>query len=298
MITFKRLTHLTFDEAVRLWNAGFSEYFVDIQVDTDSFLKRLGKDELSPDLSIVACKDEEPIGFILTGWRMIKGKKVAWNGGTAVKPEWRGRGIGKLMMKELLSIYEELNIDIATLEAIAENRSAISLYEKMGYQIAGRIILVKQRGALQKGIIPDKPSHSYILKHGMAAEALTIPFYQIWSPYQAQAMGMQDGESVIAYNKEGQCVGYALYRRMFNQSGEMEGITLQQCEMNPQLDREERDVITKELLTYVLSPELENIKRNTNMVVYEETGLYALLLDLGFTLRIEQVYMINQLKKQ
>ncbi|MBG9772886.1 GNAT family N-acetyltransferase [Brevibacillus laterosporus] len=298
MITFKRLSQLTFEEAVQLWNAGFSEYFVDIQVDTNSFLKRLGKDELSPDLSIVAFEDEEPIGFILTGWRIIKGKKVAWNGGTAIKPEWRGRGVGKLLMKELLSIYEEINIDVATLEAIAENKSAISLYEKMGYKVAGRIILVKQRGALKKGILRCKSLNSYILKQGMAAEALSIPFYQIWSPYQAQAMGIQDGESVIAYNEEGQCVGYALYRRIFNHTGKMEGVTLHQCELNPQIDRKERDVIMKELLTYVLSPELENIERNTNMIISEESRLYSLLLDLGFTLRIEQVYMINQMKNK
>ncbi|QOS99033.1 GNAT family N-acetyltransferase [Brevibacterium sp. JNUCC-42] len=297
MVTFKRLTELTFAEAVQLWNASFSEYFVDIQADISSLLKRLSKDELSPDLSIVAFEEEEPIGFVLTGWRMIKDKKVAWNGGTAIKPEWRGRGVGKLMMKELLSIYAELDIDVATLEAIAENKRAISLYEKMGYEIAGKIILVNQKGELKKGIIPPKPSNSYFLKQGMAAEALAIPFYQIWSPYQAQAMGIQDGESVIAYNDEGRCVGYVLYRRMFDNNGRMAGVTVHQCEINPEINRQEREDITKELLAYVLSPESENVERNTNMIIYEETGLYSVLLDLGFALRIEQVYMINHLKK-
>jgi hypothetical protein len=84
MITIKPLKNCRLDQILDAWNRGFEGYFVPINMTLDSFLSRMVFEGLSPELSIVAFDEEEPVGIIMNGVRDIKGKKQAWNGGTGV----------------------------------------------------------------------------------------------------------------------------------------------------------------------------------------------------------------------
>ena len=53
----------------------------------------------------------------------------------AVLPEYRGRGIGELL---LLTMFSFTNLEYYTLEVRASNKSAISLYKRLGFVTAGR----------------------------------------------------------------------------------------------------------------------------------------------------------------
>jgi GNAT superfamily N-acetyltransferase len=52
-----------------------------------------------------------------------------------VKPEWRGRGIGKRILSELEIRANELNFSECILETGKKQPEAIGLYQKSGYQI-------------------------------------------------------------------------------------------------------------------------------------------------------------------
>jgi ribosomal-protein-alanine N-acetyltransferase len=52
----------------------------------------------------------------------------------AVKPEYRGRGIGEAMLKTMIA-YTDL--ESYTLEVRVSNKSAISLYKRLGFTAAG-----------------------------------------------------------------------------------------------------------------------------------------------------------------
>ena len=55
----------------------------------------------------------------------------------AVKKEFRSRGIGEVMMNELLSRAGERGVCSAFLEVRKSNEAAKRLYEKLGFQVAG-----------------------------------------------------------------------------------------------------------------------------------------------------------------
>jgi len=54
-----------------------------------------------------------------------------------IKKEFRGRGIGELMLRYLMDSGREMGIRRYTLEVRKSNKPAISLYEKLGFTCEG-----------------------------------------------------------------------------------------------------------------------------------------------------------------
>jgi ribosomal protein S18 acetylase RimI-like enzyme len=59
----------------------------------------------------------------------------------AVHPDYQGQGVGKALFTELLRRVEQERPDISRVELIAResNRKAIAFYQKLGFQIEGRL---------------------------------------------------------------------------------------------------------------------------------------------------------------
>ncbi|RMF34131.1 MAG: ribosomal-protein-alanine N-acetyltransferase [Chloroflexi bacterium] len=55
----------------------------------------------------------------------------------AVHPDWRGRGLGELLLLTMLKQAIAMDAAIATLEVRASNRVAQALYRKYGFRMAG-----------------------------------------------------------------------------------------------------------------------------------------------------------------
>ena len=55
----------------------------------------------------------------------------------ALYKEYCGLGIGKAMLEIVLDIAEKIGYEQAELEVIASNKSAIALYEKLGFKVYG-----------------------------------------------------------------------------------------------------------------------------------------------------------------
>jgi ribosomal-protein-alanine N-acetyltransferase len=56
----------------------------------------------------------------------------------AVHPDYQGRGLGQAMLWGLMAVARDRALERATLEVRASNQPAISLYNKFGFQLAGR----------------------------------------------------------------------------------------------------------------------------------------------------------------
>ena len=55
----------------------------------------------------------------------------------AVAPEWRGRGLGELLLASLLERAISIGADVATLEVRASNLVAQNLYRKYRFTVVG-----------------------------------------------------------------------------------------------------------------------------------------------------------------
>jgi [ribosomal protein S18]-alanine N-acetyltransferase len=94
------------------------------------FLDMIERDSL---LYLVAEFDNMIIGGC--GLRMIVGEGEITN--VAIQQDYRNRGYGSLLIKELISKGSEMGVAAFTLEVRCSNSSAIHVYEKLGFKAEG-----------------------------------------------------------------------------------------------------------------------------------------------------------------
>lgn len=293
MIEIRNLTTYTLEEGLAIWNQGFEGYFSDMNFTMERWISRFALEGLSPEASIVISVDGEAAGFVLSGIRMVNGKKVAWNGGTGVATKFRGQGLGTRLIEGALDVYRQQGVQIAVLEAMVQNERAIRLYEKMGYQTIDRVTFVSHRGTLSADSFDAANLGGYTIHHGLPVEVAGLPFYQAMAPWQAQWQGIRDGESIILYDKE-RPIGYALFKRTFNDSGQVSAVALYQCEA--EAEHRDQEEIIHTLLGLVYAPrELECMRYTVNLPISNPTRMDA-LTKAGFTTLTEQVYMEREME--
>lgn len=93
------------------------------------------KDELESENSIyiVAKSNNEIIGF--AGIKILLDEADIMN--IVTKKIYRNQGIGTLLLKNLISISKNLNLHSLSLEVNEENKTAIHLYENLGFKNIG-----------------------------------------------------------------------------------------------------------------------------------------------------------------
>lgn len=294
-LEIRRLNTCTFDEALHIWNEGFKGYFVDMTLSMDAYIARFHKDGLSPKYSFVAFSDGKPAGFLLNGIRTNEGKRVAWNGGTGVSPEFRGQGVGKVLVEAALNLYSEEGVEIATLEALSTNNVAIALYQKCGYEVIDRLVFLEHEGALPNEFSNGRDMDSYSIRSGAPASVASLQFYEASVPWQAQwqSLPLNDSLGLIVSDARGEDVGYALYKKAFEQDGRPAGITLYQCVAAP--GRQDAENILARALQEVYAPLEAGCHRMTHNLSKRNELVCRLLAQAGFSTFIEQLHMAQTL---
>jgi ribosomal protein S18 acetylase RimI-like enzyme len=295
MIQIQPLSWCTWEESLALWNEAFSDYFVDVSMTMEAFVGKWSRESLSPDHSLVAVADGKLVGLVCSGIRIVNGKKMAWNGGTAVVPAWRGKGVGRKLMEETLALYEREGVELATLEAIATNQAAIRLYERLGYRIVDRLSYYQSTEPLR--LIEAEPS-VYRIERVVPAQVATLPFYSAEMPWQGQWFCLRDGEAWVVADGRGGVLGYALDRREFDERGRLCKTVLYQVEIAP--GRIDEQACFLSLLEAAWGPATDTCERIVaNWPSAKRMGV-EIFNRMGMRTAIEQVWMMKEIgaKKQ
>lgn len=127
---------LTFEQGIVTAERPFNSTLKDGEIhyyDLSEFIQ-------SPDaILIVAEEDNEIVG---SGYALIKKSEKDYNnfenyaylGFMYVKPEYRGKGINKVITDELVGWSKSKGISEVRLDVYAQNESAIKAYEKAGFE--------------------------------------------------------------------------------------------------------------------------------------------------------------------
>jgi GNAT superfamily N-acetyltransferase len=284
VIIIKKLSECTLNEALAAWNTGFEGYFFDATMDVDRFAARLGNENISADLSIVAFDENIPVGLLLSGHKSVNGNKIAWNGGTGVASDYRRKGIGKLLLDRALELYEEAGVHLSTLEAISENERAIALYKLKGYKVAESVIHLTAK------TMPEFESVSeYQAIYNTSSEAQFIPIYQSDTPWQSQWWCMKEGQTVQLLNIDGETVAYGMFKRNHAEDGALESIVVTHCFV--QMEAEKAEVLLESLFSYLFPPSVSAYQCTVAFFPTSRKEIYEFLLEKGFTKKVEQVWM-------
>jgi GNAT superfamily N-acetyltransferase len=284
-IIFKKLTECKIEEAITAWNRGFEGYFVQIEMTAETFFQRFVNEGLSMTMSLVAFDEEEPVAIILNGVRTIEGKKTVWNGGTGVAATYRGKGVSKQLMEETFKLYADEGIEVATLEAIKENERAIRLYQKYGYEITDSVVFLS--GAVE----PQSVVTASIKIKSIRPEQLpTIPFYKENVPWQCQWQSVRSGDAQVYYAGGDEPLGYCLFRRVWNQAGQLEKVVIYQLELVSEL--------TSEIINTIMAGICGEAEHSVNIMTVNASvsnPVTQYLIENGFSKATEQVQMVKQI---
>jgi ribosomal-protein-alanine N-acetyltransferase len=112
-----------------------------VQVETESFSNPWTRDMYLSDRQnasmshiLVARTDDCAVAGFCSFWVIFDEVHV---NNLAVRPAFRGRGIGTALLRRLLADARALGARRATLEVRASNEGARRLYERLGFHVAG-----------------------------------------------------------------------------------------------------------------------------------------------------------------
>lgn len=134
----------------------FNNYFVTIPSEVSFWKTRFENARVDKALSWGVYQNDDLIGFIVNAVDTDNGELTAFNTGTGVLPEYRGNQLVDKMYKYGIPLLKEKGVSRCTLEVIDENKKAIKVYERIGFNIAHELkcyqgeIITKQNTTIQE----------------------------------------------------------------------------------------------------------------------------------------------------
>ena len=286
-LEMKPMHTCSFETTLQVWNEGFKGYFVDMSLTLDKLLDRLTASRVSPEHSLIAMDCGKPVGFLFSAIGLIGDKKVSWNGGTGVIPEYRGKGVGKALVQATVDIYKEDNVDVASLEAISANHSAINLYKRFGYEVIDELTYLQ---TTEPHFSAGTTAYDVVSAHPSAVGRL--PFYRELSPWQSQwqTVALRGGEAIVIIDSNQTAIGYALFDRRYDEAGNIVRIGLFQCEVVP--GRSDESEVAQLMMSRVFVNDGGRYQRTTVNLRKSNEVVVEILKDAGFTTFIEQLHMM------
>lgn len=131
---FTTLEDFTLSELCDLFNSAFADYFVTIKLTPGQLHEKIVSEDIKLDKSVGIVRKNQLVGFIFHAIRNIDGKLVAYNAGTGVIPEFRGKNATEKMYRFILPELIKMNVSEVLLEVMEQNIPAIKSYRKVGFE--------------------------------------------------------------------------------------------------------------------------------------------------------------------
>ncbi|MDF2721116.1 MAG: hypothetical protein K0Q59_791 [Paenibacillus sp.] len=292
-IEIKRLEDCTFKQAVELWNGGFSGYYSDMSTTMEKFVPRLGQESIRPDLSVAAFVDGQPAGFVLVAKKTVGGVDIAWNGGTGVSPQFRGKGLAKLLMQEAVKSMRESGAATGLLEVVQKNAGAIAAYKSAGFEIRDGLIGARASGPLSG--VPEA-SDSYRIETVKPHQLVHLPFFRHEAAWSSTWYNLRDADGIVVYDKSGAASAYAIARRSRDDSGKLTAASLYQCEADPA--HSEHKELVASAMAAAFGPLAEPISRSTANLSMSDPAVVEWLEAAKFETQYTQYLMVVNLKEE
>ena len=110
-------------------NACFADYLVPVTQSVEGFVQRFSAEGMSLIDSRVWLAGDEPAAIAIVARRGNMARLAAF----ALRPAWRGKGLARKLMQELLMLLQQQGIETVSLEVIRDNHVAVALYQSLGF---------------------------------------------------------------------------------------------------------------------------------------------------------------------
>jgi ribosomal protein S18 acetylase RimI-like enzyme len=131
----KNLSSTSFDELLDCFLIAFENYFVKMATDRNYYKVRWKAAKVDFNYSYGMFSNGKLIAFIIHAIDKRNGAITAYNAGTGVLPEYRGKRIVNTIYEYALKDLAQNGIEKSTLEVITKNEVAIRSYESISFKI-------------------------------------------------------------------------------------------------------------------------------------------------------------------
>jgi ribosomal protein S18 acetylase RimI-like enzyme len=152
-------------ELLAVFNAGFSDYLVPLQLDEDTLRTHLRENDIDLGRSPVAVAEGGPVAFALVA---IRGRD-AWIGGMATAPAHRRAGLARQMLDAAIDSARAAGCTTVWLEVVDRNAAAVALYRSRGFaevrDLAVWSLPAADRDAAAARAADEREAHAWIAAH-------------------------------------------------------------------------------------------------------------------------------------
>lgn len=192
----------------------FSDYPIPFEMSREGFVKKfIQKLNLSFNLSAGAFDGTSLVGFIFMTLEDYEGIYTAYNGGTGVLPEYRGRGITSTLFQYLKPRILLANAKMCILEVLTNNIPAIKVYERLEFK---KVKILKCYQLLPYHYNPPGPNHMIRITNANKPDWGTYSSFFDFTPSFIDSVKMIDNnlvnESILEAKIKNEIIGYAVYQ--------------------------------------------------------------------------------------
>ena len=261
-----------FTLVTEVWNEGFSDYIVPINMSEDALNYRISSLGLSKSYSAVFEKEQQYAGIILIGIQVIQHVKTMWIGGMSVAPEFRRQQIAKELMNYAKELAKKENCDEIRLEVIATNTKAKKLYESLDFTELNEL-------AVGEILTIPKPTNKNLTFEKIdKKEILDIESNLV--PWQNRLMFTNNSYNI---NQDGTSIGFITYNEI------PDAISIQQLQLT--------DPSTTEYIFDVIGTLQKDYNKKIKLSNFDMSSTeYQQLASLSLQLPLTQYQMVLRMK--
>ena len=208
----KSLNNICLDELFEAFEQAFADYEVQLnKVELLTMLKRRG---FEPDASFGAFDGNKIVSFTCNGIGNLHGTPTAYDTGTGTLKNYQGKGLATQVFKYSIPHLKALGVKEYLLEVLQHNTGALSVYQKLGFEVIREFYYFKLKNAqISKTIrTPDFP---YTLKPIKIDEYDSISNFWDFKPswqnsIEAIERSLEDFICLGVFS-EGNLIGYGVF---------------------------------------------------------------------------------------
>lgn len=195
------------------FQAAFADYYVDMPFTEATFADFLAENGVQYTLSVGAYVDGALVGILLNAVDEWHGAKTAYDSGTGVVPEHRGKKIAGDMLKFGLPPLRDQGVSQYLLEVIEQNEAAHRVYQQLGFQVS-RMLDCFQRPTISE-IALNKRIPSLIIREISEPDWALQQSWWGWHPAWQNGVGnlrrTWKTARMLGAFIGGECIGYLVF---------------------------------------------------------------------------------------
>ena len=177
MPTIKSLDNIPFETVADTFQEAFGSY--DVQINKEELRMMLSRRGYVAALSFGAFEKDKLVAFTLNGVGNFNGHKTAYDTGTGTLKEFQGKGLATSVFNYSIPYLKEKNITHYLLEVLQHNFAAVSVYQKIGFQVTREFNYFRQETDKIKTLLKTLPKE-YSIKQTDSIKQRT---FQQWHDF-------------------------------------------------------------------------------------------------------------------